>query len=103
MKWIKLGTVGRSAHGSLYSYGHTSTLCGHFIHVIGGKFTYLNLSFEAYDSILNINTMTWQSAATNRSTCFHTTCLVDDKLYRIGGEIYYDVFLDAYSLVWVWV
>ena len=99
MKWVKVDTVGRSAHGSLYSYGHTSTLCGHFIHVIGGKFTYQNLSFGAYDSILNINTMIWQSAPTSHSTCFHTTCLVDDKLYRIGGE--YKVLLD--HIVWFWL
>ena len=84
MKWKRLITKGLSDLTEERS-GHSATLCGHYVFVIGGG----QDGVEDYyfpDAVLNLKTRKWANLGTNTTATFHTTCLVDDKLFCVGGK-----------------
>lgn len=69
-------------------YGHTATLVGFYMFIIGGK----NTGGHLFDvSMINLLNFQWESkpvfgASIPEARAYHTTTLYDSRLYIIGGE-----------------
>lgn len=65
--------------------GHTATLCGNYVFVLGGGMDGLDDS-SYVDAVYNLNTKQWAFLGSNTNATFHSTSLVDDRLICVGGK-----------------
>lgn len=66
---------------------HSSTLCGHLVFVNGGGIMMTCFYYAQNDLVFNTKTRVWQTLDVAINLRDHSTTLVGDKLFVIGGKL----------------
>lgn len=87
MEWKRRETIDEDGLVSEWVAAHTATLCGQYIYIMGGSYTEDGILCATDDAKFDNNAGRWCSLHCSVSLRFHTTNLVDDKLFIIGGIV----------------
>ena len=82
--WRNRHSVG-SGRDTLTRSGHTATLCGHTMVVVGGGFAGTSNIPDFNIAVLDLNTTRWSVGGFGLAFKYHSATLVDDKIWCIGG------------------